>query len=131
MSKSAAIVIGASSGIASAICERWQLDANIDAVIAISRSDIKEKISVKGDSDDGDWKRLHVMECDYSESAIKNCCHQLNNLMQRYELDSVTRVCICNGILHNDNVWPEKRIEEIDSKTLIEVFSINAVTPML
>ena len=129
MAKSAAIIIGASSGLGSAICEQWQRDATIDAVIAISRKNIKYKISVKEARDNS--KILHSIQCDYTESAIKNCCEQVDELMQRYRLDNVTRVCICNGILHNDDVWPEKRIEEIDSKMLLEVFSINAVIPVL
>ena len=129
MAKSVAIVIGASGGLGSAICEQWQQDATIGAVIAISRKNIKEKNSVKETR--GNRKVLHALECDYTESAIKNCCDQVDELVQRYRLDSVTRVCICNGILHNDFVWPEKRIEEIDSKMLLEVFSINTITPML
>ena len=129
MAKSVAIVIGASGGLGSAICEQWQQDATIDAVIAISRKNIKYKISVKEARDNS--KILHAMECDYTESSIKSCCEQVDELMQRYGLDSVTRECICNGILHNDVVWPEKRIEEIDSKMLMEVFSVNTITPML
>ena len=129
MAKSVAIIIGASGGLGSAICEQYQQEITIDAVIAISRKNIKEKVSVKQAGDNSSI--LHAIECDYTESAIKNCCEQVDELMQRYGLDSVTRVCICNGILHNDVVWPEKRIEEIDSKMLMEVFSVNTITPML
>ena len=129
MEKTAAIIIGASSGLASAICEQWLRDTTIDAVIAISRKNIKDIVLVNEEPDDR--KIFHAMECDYSEPSIHSCCEQIDELMQRYRLDSVTRVCICNGILHNENVWPEKRIEEIDSKTLLEVFSINTVIPML
>jgi len=129
MEKTAAIIIGASSGLASAICEQWLRDRKIDAVIAISRKNIKDIVLVNKEPDNR--KIFHAMECDYGEPSIHSCCEQIDELMQQYQLDSVTRVCICNGILHNENVWPEKRIEEIDSKTLLEVFSINTVIPML
>jgi len=47
------------------------------------------------------------------------------------QLETISRVCICNGILHNENVWPEKRIEDLSSDALIEVFTINSITPLL
>ena len=40
-------------------------------------------------------------------------------------------MCICNGLLHNDHLWPEKRIEDIGLDALQEVFSVNSFIPIL
>ena len=51
--------------------------------------------------------------------------------MHQRQLGTISRVCICNGILHNESVWPEKRLEELNTNNLLEVFTINTVTPLL
>ena len=129
MASSAAIIIGASSKIGSALCKQWQQDADIDAVIAISRQIIKEQMSTVVNN--AEAEKLHILECDYTEPSIISICEQIKKLMHQNQLDHISRVCICNGILHNENVWPEKRIEEVNSNTLLEVFTINSVIPML
>lgn len=41
------------------------------------------------------------------------------------------QVFICHGILHDDQVSPEKRLEDLDAASMQHVFQINAVTPVL
>ena len=76
------------------------------------------------DSDD-DNSHLWI-QTDYTEESIDQICSALAE-----EDQNITRVCICNGILHNENVWPDKRIEDLDMGALQEVFRINACLPML
>jgi NAD(P)-dependent dehydrogenase (short-subunit alcohol dehydrogenase family) len=74
---------------------------------------------------------IQNIACDYTEASIIDACETIKTLLDEMQLKTISRVCICNGILHNENVWPEKRIEELTSDSLIEVFTINSVTPLL
>ncbi len=124
MKGSAALVIGASGSLGSALCNRWQEDENIFNVFAVSR-----QLTVTHDTGQDDtMDRIH---CDYSEASITEACEKIKTLMDAKSLDSISRVCICNGILHNENVWPEKRMEDIDISALQEVFTINCIVPLL
>lgn len=124
MSKSVAIIIGASGGLGSALCKEWQKSDEIDYVIAISR------LGTTYDETNDD-ETIQLIQCDYSETSIAKTCETIKTLMENLNLDSITRVCICNGILHNEEVSPEKRIEDISSNAIQEVFAINSVIPML
>ena len=124
MSKSAAIIIGASGGLGSALCKQWQKSTEIDYVIAISR------LGTTCDETNDD-ETIQFIQCDYSETSITKTCGAIKILMENLKLDSITRVCICNGILHNEEVWPEKRIEDISINAMQQVFAINSVIPML
>ena len=115
MTKSAAIIIGAGSSLGSALCKRWQQDDAISHVFAVSR----EQTAVPEQSG---HTSIQNIGCDYSEASIKEACETIKTLLDEMQLKTISRVCICNGILHNENVWPEKRIEELTSDSLIEVF---------
>jgi len=124
MTESAAIVIGAGSSIGAALCEQWQQDDAISQVFAVSREQTA-----------GNQQNQHAsiqnIRCDYSEASIIEVCQMIKMLKDQRQLDAISRVCICNGILHNESVWPEKRLEELNTSNLLEVFTINSVTPLL
>lgn len=124
MTDSAAIVIGAGSSIGAALCKRWQQDNAISHVFAVSREQADER-------ELNEHTSIHNIHCDYSEASIIEACQTIKTLIDEHRLDTISRVCICNGILHNENVWPEKRLEELSASNLLEVFTINSVTPML
>ena len=124
MPKSVAIIIGASGGLGSALCKQWQKSTGKDYVIAISRQVISLDKTI-------DNENIQFIQCDYSESSIIKTCEAIKILMKNLNLDSISRVCICNGILHNEEAWPEKRIEDISVSAMQEVFTINSVIPML
>jgi len=124
MPSTIAIVIGASGGLGSALCKAWQQDEGIDNVIAISRRPIEQH-------ELNDEKNIHYIQCDYSEASIDKARDKIKTLVTSMGSAMVTRVSICNGILHNENIWPEKRIEEINTGALQDIFTINAVTPLL
>ncbi len=117
--KSTALIIGASGGLGSALCQRWLQDEEIDSVIAVSRNALPEQEQIA-------LKTTHLMQCDYSETAIAETCEKIDELT-----DSITHVCICNGILHDGDHWPEKRIEEINARAMQDIFTINSVIPIL
>lgn len=124
MTRSAAIVIGAGSSIGNALCRRWLKDDALNHVFAVSRG----TQSLPDDNGDTTITNLH---CDYTETSITNVCDILKTSKREMLLDNISRICICNGILHNKNVWPEKRLEDLSSVSLTEVFTINTITPIL
>ena len=124
MSKSATIIIGASGGLGSALFKQWRKSTETDYVIAISRR------GFPCDESSND-KTTQFIQCDYSETSIIKTCETIKSLKENLYFDSITRVCICNGILHNEEVWPEKRIEDVSINAMQEVFYINSVIPIL
>ena len=115
----AALVLGASGGLAQAIISELMADAEIDSVIAVSRNSAPEHFS------NGPVTPLWI-ETEYSEPAMAAVVEQLQSFAGR-----ITRVVICHGILHGDTLWPEKRLEDISAESLQTVFQANTVVPVL
>jgi len=87
-------------------------------VVAVSRGPVPTSLA--------DREQITWMQCDYSEAAIVDVTDQL----RRQEAD-FNRLFICNGVLHNDKVFPEKRLKELDTDRLQQVMQINAFLPAL
>ena len=87
--KSTAIVIGAGGGLGSALCRQWQQDDDIETVIAVSRHAEYNKLP-----------GVQAITCDYSEASIARASEKIKSLGGK-----ISRVCICNGLLHNDHIW--------------------------
>jgi len=117
--RSSAVIIGAGSRIGTALLDKWLKDDAIDNVIAISRKRFPENKA-------GQRNNVHFIRTSYDEASIMQTCDKIRTLTS-----SISRVCICNGILHNEHLWPEKRIEELNIDALKEVFTINSITPIL
>ena len=123
MTKHAALIIGASGGLGSALRSRFEKDTDINHVISVSR-DNEYPASHKGSNS-------HHIQCDYTESSIMKASSQIKALLREHDDLAITRVCICNGILHNDKLWPEKRLEDISTEAMLEVFTTNSIVPIL
>ncbi len=109
------LVIGASSKIAQAIIGQVsQRDGT--HVIAVSRSG-EAAITAANVT----W-----LPCDYSEQGIAEVCQRLASVVQK-----LTRVVICNGMLHSDTTFPEKQLREFDREKWLESMETNALIPML
>ena len=115
----AALVLGASGGLAQAIVSELMADAAIDRVIAVSRHSAPAHFS------NGAAGPLWI-ETEYSEPAMATVVEQLQPFAGQ-----IIRVVICHGILHGDNLWPEKRLEDISAESLQTVFQANTVVPVL
>lgn len=110
---STAIIVGASSQIAQAIIHELINDTSINQIISISRSPLSFPGCVEN------------IQCDYQEAHIKDVCHNLN-------LKSpISRVFICNGVLHDETKRPERKIEQITEKALTEILHSNTIVPTL
>ena len=113
-----ALVLGASGGLAQALIAQFVADQTINTVIAVSSKPAPENLVVD--------KSLVWIQTDYTEPAMVEVVAQLVDYT-----GSIARVCICHGLLHTDNLWPEKRLEDIKPEALHEIFQANAVVPAL
>ncbi len=113
-----ALVLGASGGLAQALIAQFLADKRFDKVIAVSSKSAPESL-VAGD-------RLLWIETQYTEPAMVEVVEQLQGFA-----GSISRVCICHGILHSETLWPEKRLEDLKPEALHEIFQANAVVPAL
>jgi NAD(P)-dependent dehydrogenase (short-subunit alcohol dehydrogenase family) len=117
-----ALVLGAGGGLGQAIVAQLLTDTSIDRVIAVSRNAQTEDLSSHWMSSN----RLTWITSEYTEPAMSEIVAQLMPLA-----GTLSRVCICHGLLHNDSIWPEKRLEDISGDALHEIFHANTVIPSL
>lgn len=116
----AALVVGANGGIARALIGKL-LAADPDRqVIAISRSEHA------GDATTASNPRVHWRQSDNSDESMAGLARELSG--KRFSVD---RLFICNGILHQGDIEPEKRLKDVSRDGLNAVFNVNAFTPIL
>jgi len=114
-----ALVVGASGGIGAAVLERYLRDPAYKRVFAVSRGpQPAELASVE--------PRLEWLTSDYSETSVADIVEQISQ--GGCEL---RRVIICNGILHNGRLKPEKSLDKVGREAMHEVFDANVVVPAL
>ncbi|MFD2164888.1 SDR family NAD(P)-dependent oxidoreductase [Thalassotalea euphylliae] len=109
------LIIGASSAIA--IAAAAELAKSGNSVVAISRSTLADEL--KQFTTDIRWIQSH-----YNEHTIAEIC---SSLAAEYDF---TSVIICNGVLHGDDFFPEKKIEELDLASIGKVMNANTLTAM-
>ncbi|MDU0355072.1 SDR family NAD(P)-dependent oxidoreductase [Paraglaciecola aquimarina] len=112
------IIIGASSEIGKALAQQL-IAKNLSKLVLISRSMPTTKL---------DRKIIQFIQVnDYSEQSIKLAISELKSSLS----DPVTKVFICNGILQNGELKPEKKIEDFRLENFHKVLQANTITPML
>ena len=108
------LIAGASGGIGKEFTKFYCDDPNIDKVIALSRK-----------MNNVDNPKIQSIEFDYSrEETFDN----LNDILQ---LESISTIIVATGILHTDQIRPEKSIAGVDLVTLQKVFQVNVFGPTL
>jgi NAD(P)-dependent dehydrogenase (short-subunit alcohol dehydrogenase family) len=110
------IVIGASGALASACIHAVSAMDDTSQIVAISR----------GRPATSDTDRLSYLQCDNSEAEIGKCIAELSPLRGK-----INRVIICNGRLHDENIKPEKRLEDISAENMMAIMQINTLIPIL
>jgi NAD(P)-dependent dehydrogenase (short-subunit alcohol dehydrogenase family) len=110
-----AMVLGASGAMGQALVRRFLDDSRIDRVIAVSQSDANLQ-----------HPRLKWIRTEYTEAAMATVVDGLSDLK-----GSFGKVCICHGILHNEQMFPEKRMEDIGVDMMQSIFYANTVIPSL
>ena len=117
------LIIGASSDIGMAIAKQVQTDKNT-GLLLISRN-FKHADMQTSVTNSPQVTKIRVK--DYQPQSID---HAITQLAQHNQAP-ITRVFVCNGILHNDTIKPEKRLEDFDAQSFIQVMTSNTLTPML
>lgn len=117
----AALVVGASGGIGSAVLQCYLQDSRFTQVIAVSRAPCPEEMAHT-------HERLQWLCSDYSEESIASITHTLALTQKRVGL---RRIAICNGILHNGHLQPEKALERVRGEDMATVFAANVIVPAL
>ena len=109
------LIIGANGGIGHALV-RHILEAEKQArVFAVSRDPASF----------ADHDALTVITCDHSHEGIVAASDQLQ------EADAQLRaVYVCTGVLHGEDVQPEKRLEQFCAGAFEAVMRVNAALPL-
>ena len=110
-----ALVLGASGAMGQALVNNFLNDRRIDRVIAVSQSEANFQ-----------HPRLQWIATEYEENAMLSVVDSLVEFK-----GSFSRVCICHGILHGENMFPEKRLEDISVAMMQTIFYANTVVPSL
>ncbi|MFT5756849.1 MAG: NAD(P)-dependent dehydrogenase (short-subunit alcohol dehydrogenase family) [Alteromonadaceae bacterium] len=117
------LIIGANSDIGKAIAEQISHSENIGLII-ISRDIVNNTGHIDG-SVNSRVSKINVQN--YQATSIEQAIKKIPLNIHA----PITRVFICNGILHSDDFQPEKRLEEIDPAAFIQVMTANTLTPLI
>lgn len=110
-----ALVTGAGGAMGQALVRQFLNDGRINQVIAVSRSAAKIQ-----------HPRLQWIQTDYEEIAMASVVDRLIEFT-----GSFSKVCICHGILHDQHMFPEKRMEDMNVDMMQAIFHANTVVPSL
>ncbi|MGY3872263.1 SDR family NAD(P)-dependent oxidoreductase [Aeromonas dhakensis] len=109
------VVIGAGGGLGSALVAHW-LAADTAPVIAVSRQPQPAGFNSS---------RLHWLRCDYSDEQLAEAVVRIGELAPRPRW-----LVICNGLLQQGSIWPEKRLEALNLEAMTQLYQTNALLPL-
>ena len=125
MKNSHTLIIGSSSGIAQALL--YELTKNkSNQIITVSRTD-ESNSSLRSVQSSQSSQSSHFKIKDYSEGSIDSVLELIFGYTNRH----FDQVIICNVLLHDDSVKPEKRIDDFSESAFNQVMKVNVITPML
>ena len=107
-------IVGTNGSIGRAFLEYYLSDDNTDIIYSISRS--------KNNIED---KKIVNLNLNFSDKE------NYDKLPSSIPKDSIDRVIIASGILHDGEMQPEKTISSLDIDNFQKVFNVNAFAPAL
>ncbi|NMP17909.1 SDR family NAD(P)-dependent oxidoreductase [Thalassotalea sp. Y01] len=116
-----AILIGASSSIAQAMCKQLLASEQVHLLLISSK---QSPVNELRDT------RVTQLICDYSPTDIDRVLSDCDRVMGS-KWQHVTQVFIFNGVLHSQQVMPEKRIEDVNASQLASLYHTNTITPFM
>jgi len=108
------IIAGSSGAIGGEFTELYANNSNVEKIIALSRKPINTN-----------HNKIQSVEIDYYNEAT------FKNLDEISQLDSISKIIIATGILHTDQIRPEKSIDSIAGEDMRKVFQVNVFGPIL
>jgi NAD(P)-dependent dehydrogenase (short-subunit alcohol dehydrogenase family) len=115
------LIIGANSDIGKAISDQIQRSENTGLILISRGFSTDTSVDVINDN----VNKITVK--DYQAQSIDQAIIELS----AYDDVPITQVFVCNGILHSENIQPEKRLEDFDVEAFQQVITSNTLTPML
>lgn len=113
------VIIGANSGIAKALALQT-IENNDTQLVVISRNN-----DAYQDQKFSETKKLTLS--DYTETSIASAINDI----KAANMPPITGVFICNGLLHNQTIMPEKRLQEFTADSFMQIIEANTITPVL
>ncbi len=121
-----ALVIGGSEGVGAALAESLLAREDVELVMVTSRRPAAEVPRFRS------WERAHgprvlALRGDVrSETDVAGWAARIRDEVGALDL------CIqAAGLLHADGIAPERRLDDIDPASVMEVFEVNALGPLL
>lgn len=106
------LIFGAGSALARAIAAR--------------SAQLGRRVVGVGRAPSSDDAFQEYFSCDYSDTGLAELARQL-----RAAAIAPAEVWCCIGMLHDDALSPEKRLEDLDSEALARYFAVNTIIPAL
>ena len=117
------LIIGANSEIAKALALQL-VECETTGLILISRDVSTDDLLYR----DKNKNHVNIITVkDYQSQSIEQAVEEIAT----YNHAPITQIFICNGILHNQSIQPERRIEELAVESFNQVMASNALTPIL
>ncbi|XOJ88630.1 SDR family oxidoreductase [Methylophilaceae bacterium Uisw_097] len=108
------IIAGSSGSIGGEFTKQYTDDPNVEKVVTLSRN-----------VNNLNHEKIQSIKIDYSNEAT------FKNLDEISQLDSISKIIIATGILHTDQIRPEKSIDSIAGEDMRNVFQVNVFGPIL
>ncbi|MBT8150041.1 MAG: SDR family NAD(P)-dependent oxidoreductase [Gammaproteobacteria bacterium] len=132
--KQTTLIIGASSAIGAAVIRELSPIANVasanSGIIAVSRSEAPDDFGASGATQTG--RAWYI--CDYQDAAIEGVVKSIQAQLEQ-QAAALTRIIICNGVLHNSEqeralLLPEKRLEDLQGENFLDSIAVNTLLPL-
>ena len=108
------LIAGSSGAIGSEFTKFYSESPNVEKIIALSRI-----------INNPSHKKIQTIKLDYSNLKTFESLDKIS------QLESISTIIIATGILHADNIKPEKSIDSINFESLNKVFQVNVFGPIL
>jgi len=109
--KSHALIIGINSAIGLALAKAYQKSHR---VVGVARS-------IHNTNYD-----FTLVQSDYAEEQLPKLSLTLQNISEQYQV-----IINCIGLLHSENLQPEKSLQQLSKHTLSTYFYVNSILPAL
>ena len=108
------LIAGSSGAIGREFTRFYSDDPNVEKIVTLSR-----------EKNDSGHKKIQSIEIDYTKEET------FENLEKISQLESISTIIIATGILHTDQIKPEKSIDSVNFEDLKNVFQVNVFGPIL